>query len=63
VTRAEDGVQVADINGAVGHAEVPPGIYNVGFLNGLWRGLEVKPGETTTIEVGLLRIKGGPSDI
>jgi hypothetical protein len=63
VTRAEDGVQVADINGAVGHEEVPPGIYNVGFLNGLWRGIEVKPGETTVIEVGLLRIEGGPSDI
>jgi hypothetical protein len=63
VTRAEDGVQVADINGAVGYADVPPGIYNVGFLNGLWRGIEVKLGETTVIEVGLLQIEGGPSDI
>jgi len=63
VTRAEDGQQVADINGAVGHAEVPPGIYNVSFTNGLWRGVEVKPGETTVIEVGLLRIEGGASDI
>jgi hypothetical protein len=58
VTRAEDGVEVASINGAVGHAEVPPGIYNVSFLNGLWRGVEVTPGETTVIEVGLLRIEG-----
>ena len=63
VTRAENGVQVADINGAVGYAEVPPGIYNVGFLNGLWRGIEVKLGKTTVIEVGLLQIEGGPSDI
>jgi von Willebrand factor type A domain len=63
VTRAEDGQQVADINGAVGHAEVPPGIYNVSFSNGLWRGVEVKPGETTVIEVGLLRIEGGPGDL
>jgi hypothetical protein len=63
VTRAEDGVQVADINGAVGHANVPPGIYNVSFQNGLWRGVEVKPGETTVIEVGRLRIEGGQSDI
>lgn len=63
VTRAEDGVQVADINGAVGHEDVPPGIYNVSFQNGLWRGVEVKPGETTTIEVGLLRIEGGANDI
>lgn len=63
VTRADDGQQVADINGAVGHAEVPPGIYNVSFMNGLWRGVEVKPGETTVIEVGLLQIEGGASDL
>jgi hypothetical protein len=63
ITRAEDGQQVADINGAVGHAEVPPGIYNVSFSNGLWRGVEVKPGETTVLEVGLLQIQGGPGDL
>ena len=63
VTRAEDDVEVVSINGAVGHAEVPPGIYNVSFLNGLWRGVEVKPGETTVIEVGLLRIEGGANDL
>ncbi len=63
ITRAEDGQQVADINGAVGHAEVPPGIYNVSFANGLWRGVEVKPNETTTLEVGLLRIEGGANDL
>jgi Mg-chelatase subunit ChlD len=63
VTRAEDGVEVVSINGAVGHAEVPPGIYNVSFLNGVWRGVEVKPGETTVIEVGLLRIQGGANDL
>ena len=63
VTRAEDGVLVADINGAVGHGEVPPGIYNVSFPNGLWRGVEVKPNETTAIEAGLLRIEGGANDL
>jgi hypothetical protein len=42
---------------------VPPGIYNVSFSNGLWRGVEVKPGETTTIEVGRLQIQGGPGDL
>ena len=63
VTRAEDGAQVANINGAIGQEEVPPGIYNVTFENGLWRGVEVKPSETTVLEVGLLTIEGGPSDI
>ena len=42
---------------------MPPGIYNVSFPNGLWRGVEVKPGETTVIEVGLLRIEGGANDL
>jgi hypothetical protein len=63
ITRAEDGTEVASINGAVGHHEVPPGIYNVSFANGLWRGVEVKPNETTTLEVGLLRVEGGANDL
>ncbi|MET0674395.1 MAG: VWA domain-containing protein [Bradyrhizobium sp.] len=63
VTAADDGRQVADINGAVGRAEVPPGIYNVQFANGTWRGVEVKPGETTVLEIGLLQIEGGSGDL
>jgi hypothetical protein len=63
VTLAEDGRQVADINGAVGQAEIPPGIYNVQFPNGIWRGVEIKPGETTVLELGQLRIEGGPGDL
>ena len=63
VTDAETGTEVVSINGANGKEEVPPGIYNVGFINGLWRGVEVKPGEFTTIEVGLLKIENGANDI
>jgi Mg-chelatase subunit ChlD len=63
VTAADDGRQVADINGAVGHAPVPPGIYNVQFANGTWRGVEVKPNETTLLEIGLLQIEGGSGDL
>jgi hypothetical protein len=63
IVRAEDGLKVADINGAVGHEAVPPGIYNVTFPNGLWRGVEVKPNETTELEVGLLQIEDGSGDI
>ncbi|MFO1183583.1 MAG: VWA domain-containing protein [Bauldia sp.] len=37
--------------------EVPAGIYNVGFANGLWRGIEVKAGETVVLEPGLLEIR------
>jgi len=63
VTLAEDGRQVADINGAVGQAEIAPGIYNVQFANGIWRGVEIKPGETTVLELGQLKIEGGPGDL
>ena len=63
VTLAEDGRKVADINGAVGQAELAPGLYNVQFANGIWRGVEIKPGETTVLELGQLKIEGGPGDI
>jgi hypothetical protein len=63
VTDAETGTEIVSINGANGKEEVPPGIYNVQFANGLWRGVEVKPGEFTTIEVGLLQIVDGSSDL
>ena len=48
MTAADDGRQIADINGAVGRAPVPPGRYTVQFANGMWRGVDVRPGETTT---------------
>ena len=47
--------------------ELPAGIYNVTFANGLWRGIEVKAGETAVLEPGILEIKNahhpGPSRI
>ena len=60
---AEDGREVLAVNGAVGRAELPPGIYSVQFANGAWRGVQVKAGETTTLELGMLKIEGGPNDI
>jgi hypothetical protein len=63
VTAADDGREIFDINGAVGQAELAPGIYNVQFANGIWRGVEIRPGETTVLELGQLEIKGGPGDL
>ena len=63
VTNADDAKQVADINGAAPKAELPPGIYNVQVANGVWRGVEVKPGETTVLKLGQLAIDGGQNDI
>jgi hypothetical protein len=60
---AEDGREVLAINGAVGRAELPVGIYTVQFANGPWRGVQVKAGETTTLELGMLKIEGGQNDI
>ena len=60
---AEDGREVTAINGAVGRAELPAGIYSVQFANGIWRGVQVKAGETTTLELGMLKIEGGQNDI
>ena len=46
-----------DINPLWPVVELPSGIYDVTFGNGLWRGIEVKSGETTVIEPGILEIK------
>jgi hypothetical protein len=37
--------------------ELPAGIYDVKFANGLWRGIEVKAGKTTVLKPGILEIK------
>jgi hypothetical protein len=67
VTTPDDGAQVTAINGAHGGEgavqDLPPGIYNVAFANGLWRGVEVKSGETTVLELGTLQIEGGQNDL
>lgn len=63
VTAAEDGREITNINGAVPQTEIAPGIYNVQFANGIWRGVEIKPGETTVLELGQLTIEGGPGDL
>jgi hypothetical protein len=59
VIDAATGQQVARIN--TGHpkeVELPAGIYNVRFQNGLWMGVEVKAGATTILKPGFLRIEG-----
>ena len=39
--------------------EVPPGNYSLKLLNGLWPGIEVKPGETTVVNPAFLDITHG----
>lgn len=45
--------------GTVGHnrEELPPGVYGIQFLNGMWTGIEIKAGKTTEIVPGYLKIE------
>jgi hypothetical protein len=59
VLDATTGRQVATINtGYPSEVELPPGIYNVKFKNGLWMGVEVRSGVTTKLRPGLLKVEG-----
>jgi hypothetical protein len=59
VIDAATGKEVAKINtGYPSEVELPAGIYSVKFNNGLWMGVEVKPGATTTLRPGFLKIEG-----
>jgi Mg-chelatase subunit ChlD len=59
VIDAASGKEVGRINtGHPSEVELPPGIYNVKFQNGLWMGVEVKAGATTRLRPGILKIEG-----
>lgn len=59
VIDAASGREIAKINtGYPSEVELPAGIYNVKFANGLWMGVEVKPGATTSLQPGFLKIGG-----
>jgi hypothetical protein len=56
VTDAKTGEEVARLNVTGRIAELPAGVYNVSFGPTLWKSIEVKPGETTLIDPGVLEI-------
>jgi von Willebrand factor type A domain len=56
VTEAESGKEVARLNTTGRIADLPPGIYNVSFGPTVWRSIEVRPGETTLIDPGILEV-------
>ena len=57
VLNAETGQQVGTLDSAKRELTLPPGIYEVRFGPASWRGIEVRPGETTTIEPGILKVQ------
>lgn len=56
--RPGTGQQVNNINSLWPTVDLDPGIYNVSFGPQLWKSIEVRAGETTLIEPGILEIKG-----
>jgi hypothetical protein len=57
VINAETGQQVGTLDSAKREITLPAGIYEVRFGVASWKGIEVRPGETTTIEPGVLKIE------
>jgi VWA domain-containing protein len=57
VTKAESGDVVATLNSSGPSAELPAGFYNVAFGKSVWKSVEVRPGETTTLDPGVIEIR------
>ena len=57
VTDAKTGKSFRSLSPMRSVMEVPASFYNVKLGNAVWKSIEVKPGETTTIEPGVLEIK------
>lgn len=57
VFNAETGEKVDDLSRVRTEIALPAGIYEVSFGPGRWKGIEVRSGETTTIEPGVLRLE------
>jgi hypothetical protein len=57
VRNAETGQQVGTLDSAKRELTLPAGIYEVKFGPASWKGIEVRPGETTTIDPGVLKVE------
>jgi hypothetical protein len=57
VTEAESGRQVAEIRGVVTTVDLPAGLYNVAFGPTVWKSVEVKGGETTVLDPGVIEVR------
>ncbi len=57
VHNAETGEKAGEFNSQRREIALPAGIYEVKFGPASWKGIEVRPGETTTIDPGILKIE------
>jgi hypothetical protein len=58
VTDAESGKKVGTFSNMT-FMDLPAGIYNVAFGPTVWRSVEILPGETTTLDPGVLEVTNG----
>jgi hypothetical protein len=56
VLNAETGAVVGKFDSSTMELTLPAGVYEVKFGPASWKGIEVRPGETTTIEPGTLKL-------
>jgi hypothetical protein len=57
VTEAENGKPVGELRGVVTTLDLPAGLYNVAFGPTVWRSVEVRPGETTVLNPGVIELR------
>ena len=57
VLNAETGQKVGEFNSSHREILLPAGIYEVKFGPASWKGIEVRSGETTTIDPGILKVE------
>ena len=57
VLNAETGEKAGEFNSQHREIALPAGIYEVKFGPASWKGIEVRPGETTTIDPGILKVE------
>lgn len=57
VFNAETGQRVGRLDRVTHEIPLPAGIYEVEFGPSRWKGIEIRPGETTLIEPGVLRLE------
>lgn len=56
MSKAETGKAVGEFRGVLTTLELPPGLYNVAFGPTLWKSVEVKAGETTVLDPGVIEL-------
>ena len=57
VSSAETGETVGTLNSSGPRKELPAGLYNVAFGKAVWKSIEVKSGETTVLDPGVIEVR------